>query len=291
MMRQRHGRMTPRSHTAGPLTPPQLTALVLVFVITAFCLLMLDRDRLLDPLKGPVERPILGLSEKFTDLGHGIAHLGDRFGNTAQLRAENEQLKAENAQLQAAAARVQELERDNAQLVQQANLAQKYPQYKLLPARVVGRDPMSNEKYLMIDRGTAEGVQIGMPALSPDFLVGQVVEVYPHRAKVRLIIDQNSVISVMLQDKDKPAQGIMYGTWQQGGRLEVRYLDRDTTIAPNARFVTSTVTTGIPPGLLVGVATNAKKDVQTDSLTVEVTPLVDFDGLESVTIILTNQQP
>ena len=40
----------------------------------------------------------------------------------------------------------------------------------------------------------------------------------------------------------------MYGNWQQGGRLEVRYLDRDATIAPNAQIVTSNLTTGIPPG-------------------------------------------
>lgn len=286
MMRQ--SRMAPRSSNNAPLTRGQLTALIVLFIITAFALLMLDRRSLLDPLKGVVERPILAVSERFTGIGEGIRNFSQRFGNVAELRAENERLQAENDRLRAADARVKELERDNAQLVEQANFAVKYPQYKSVPARVIGRDPTSAEKVLVLDRGSDDGLVIGMPVVSPNFLVGLVTEVSPQRAKVRLIIDQDMQIGVLLQDKR--GAGIMYGNWQQGGRLTVKHIDRDTPVVAGAQIITSNWTNHVPPDLLVGFVTNVKKDTQTDSLQLEVVPYVNFDGLESVSVILTGER-
>jgi rod shape-determining protein MreC len=212
--------------------------------------------------------------------------LGDRFGNTRELEEENKRLQAEIEQLQAAQARVHELELENKQLLAQANFAVLYPEYKSVPARVIGRDPALNEKVLILDRGSDDGVRKGQPVVSPDFLVGIVVEVWPNRSKVRLIIDQDMVIGVLLQD-DRGA-GIMYGRWQQGGRLTVKHINRDVTVKEQDRIITSGLTAGVPKGIPIGFATSWRKDEPTDSLQVEVVPYVNFDGLESVSIVLTN---
>lgn len=284
----RQPRMAPRSSNNAPLTRGQLTALIVLFILTAFALLMLDRRSLLDPLKGAVERPVLALSERFTSVGEGIRHFSQRFGNVADLRAENERLQAENDRLRSAEARVKELERENAQLVKQANFAVTYPDLKSVPARVIGRDPTSVEKVLVIDRGSDDGLVVGMPVVSPDFLVGLITEVYPQRAKVRLIIDQDMQIGVLLQDNR--GAGVMYGNWQQGGRLIVKHIDRDAPVAVGASIVTSNLTNHVPKGLVVGFVTKVTKDTQTDSLQLEVVPYVNFDGLESVSVILTGER-
>lgn len=282
----RQGRMSTRSPNTASLTRGQIAVLVALFVATALVLLLLDRGNRLGPLKGPLERPLLALSERFTSLGEGARHFGDRFGNTSELEEENARLRAEIERLQAADARVKELELENKQLLAQANFAVQNPTFQSVPARVIGRDPTLNEKVLVLDRGSDDGIRKGMPVVSPDFLVGIVTEVSPNRCKVRLIIDQDMQIGVLLQD-DRGA-GIMYGRWQQGGRLTVRHLNRDVEVHPNDKIVTSGLTVGVPKGLPVGFATSWRKDEPTDTLEVEVVPYVNFDSLESVSIVLTN---
>ena len=286
MMRQ--NRMSTRSSNNAPLTRGQLLALILVFIVTALALLTLDRRNLLGPLKGVVERPIFALSERFTSVGNGLRTFTAQFGNVGELRDENQRLQEENDRLRASDARVKELELENKQLTEQANFAVKFPEYKSVPARVIGRDPTLAQKVLVIDRGSNDGIKMGMPVVSPSFLVGLVTEVTPNQAKVRLIIDQNMQIGVLLQQER--AAGIMYGRWQQGGRLTVQHIGRDANIAINAIVVTSNWTLHVPQGLPIGFVTKVTRDQQADSLTLEVAPYVNFDSLETVSIILTDEQ-
>lgn len=284
----RQNRMATRSSNNAPLTRGQLLALILVFIVTALALLTLDRRNLLGPLKEAVERPLFAVSERFTSVGNGLRDYGSRFGNVDELRDENRRLQEENDRLRASDARVKELELENNQLTEQANFAVKFPEYKSVPARVIGRDPTLTQKVLVIDRGAADGIKMGMPVVSPAFLVGLVTEVAPHQSKVRLIIDQNMQIGVLLQQER--AAGIMYGRWQQGGRLTVQHIGRDANIAPNAIVVTSNWTLHVPQGLPIGFVTKVVRDQQADSLQLEVAPYVNFDSLETVSIILTDEQ-
>ncbi len=277
-----------RGATTPALSPRQLVALVLLFVLTSLSFVVLDRRALLDPLKGPVEGPLRAAAEGFTRAGQRVGDAGDRFGNVEELRAENERLRADNERLRASDARLQALERENEQLIKQANFATKFPQYQLVPARIIGRDPASREQYLLINRGAEHGLQIGMPAVSPDFLVGVVTEVYPNRAKVRLIIDERMQLGVQLQEEPR-TPGILYGKWQEGGRLTMEYVDRDATIKPKTPIVTSGLTGRVPGNLLIGYVADVKKDLQKDSQEITVVPYVNFDDLESVTIVLATE--
>ncbi len=285
----RQSRMVPRNANHAPLSRGQLLALILIFVITAFALLLLDRRNLLEPIKALTERPLLVLSERFTSVGAGLRSFGERFGNVADLRAENERLQAENDRLRASDTRVQELERENAQLTAQANFAIKFPEIKSVPARVIGRNPNETQKVLTIDRGSDDGIVMGLPVVSPDFFVGVVTEVYPKRSQVRLIIDQNTWVGVIVQDPQRGA-GIMYGNWQQGGRLVVKHIDRDAGVTSGATIITSNLTYHVPQGLVVGVVSKVTRDEQSDSLQLDVVPYVSFDGLESVSVLLTSER-
>ena len=281
--------MRMRGRSPAGLSRGQTVALILLFILTSSSFIMLDRVNLLDPFKRAGEGPAVAVTGGFAGLGERVRHVGDRFGNVAELRAENDQLRAENERLRAAEARVKELERENQQLTAQANFAVQFPQLRLIPARVISRDPRSRSKYFVINRGAEDGVQVGMAAVSPDFLVGLVTAVEAKTARVTLIVDESMQVGVQLQD-DPRTQGILYGQWQKGGRLTMEYVERNITVPPNARIITSGLTQRVPKGLLVGVAANVKKDEQQDYQEIEVLPLTDFDGLESVTIILNPEQ-
>lgn len=287
MMGQRMAR--PQSVGAPNTGWRQLLALVLLFVALSVGFLVLDRQQVLDPLKGLAEPPVRAAAGAMTDAGAGLSRFADRFGDAEALREENRRLRAENAALKADAARAEELERENEQLAAQANLAAKFPQYQNLPARVIGRDPANRQKYLIVNRGAEDGIAVGMPAVSPDFLVGLVTAVEPKRARIMLLIDEEAPpIGVQLQQER--SLGILRGQWQRGGRLTMEYVDRTITVPPNALVITSgLMTVGVPEGLIVGFTVGANKDVQNDSQTIEVWPYINFDALETVTIVLTNR--
>lgn len=266
----------------------QTAALVFLFIITASVFILLDRGRLLAPLTRAAERPVGAATDAFSGAGERARAFGNRFGNVSAMREENTRLRAENERLRAMEARMKELERENKQLTEQANFAVKFPQYKTIPARVIGRDPASREKFLLVNRGADEGVQFGMPVVSSDLLVGVVTEVYPRRAKIRLIIDEKVTLGVQLQQEPR-TPGILYGNWQQGmkgGALVVKHVDRNAVVAPNAAIITSGLTGCVPEGYLVGAAANVRRNDQSDSQEFDVVPLVKFDELESVTIVM-----
>lgn len=281
--------MRPRGHTATNPTRRGALALVLLVVVTSLSFIMLDRRQVLEPFKAIAAGPGVRIASAFSGLGSGVRRFTDRFTSPADLLAENARLREENNRLLADSARMKELQRENEQLTAQANFAKRFPDLQLLPARVISRDPKSREKFFIINRGSDDGVQVGMAAVSPDFLVGIVTVVEPTSARVMLIIDDSVQVGVQLQD-DPRTPGILYGNWQRGGRLTMKYVDRNVDVPPNSKIITSGLTQRVPKGLLVGVTSTSTKNEQSDSQDIEVIPLANFDALESVTIILSPQR-
>jgi rod shape-determining protein MreC len=280
--------MQSRSIDRMALTRGQLAALAVVYVLTCLAFILIDRRGMLDPLKRLVDPPMRAASSSFTTLSTTLQGLGHRLDGSREVRAENARLREEHDQLLAAESRAKELEHQNTQLRDLPSVAQRYPQYRLLPAAVTLRNPQNREKAILIDRGSDDGVVIGMPAISGEILVGLVTEVQPKTSKVTLVIDENMQLSVELRGVTG-AIGILYGRWQQGQRLQVRYIARDTPIPPQAVIVTSDFTQRVPRGLIIGVVDKVVKTEQTDTLELSGVPVLNYDGLETVTIILTAQ--
>ena len=91
------------------------------------------------------------------------------------------------------------------------------------------------------------------------------------------------------------ATGVAYGMWQQGGRMEIRYVDRDVQIKAEEKVITTCApdirTANMPCGLIIGKASGQPQiDSQGDTQTVQVIPAADFDNLSFVTVITSTGQ-
>jgi rod shape-determining protein MreC len=264
------------------LTVRQTALVALMFVLLSLGLIMLDGRHKLDSLKGVASTVVSPISQALTGLGDGV--FSNDGGGDPQLRkdlaavtAERDALIQENAQLKE---QVQEMDQLRAQL----GFQQQHADLTLLNADVIGRDPQGAEKYLIIDRGSDDGIDVGMAVVNPNFLVGQVVNVEPHRAKVLLVIDSGFSIGARLQDSRE--EGIVYGRWQLGGRALMRHLSVDAQIGDDELVVTSNKTAHVPEGLVIGKALTVRRDELENETEIDVLPLVDFDSLETVTVIV-----
>lgn len=260
-----------------------LLALLLVISLT---LIVLDGRNYLDGPKGALGGIVAPVGQSLSDFGARFT--GTREVSDAQLLAENDQLRAERDALLAENARLRELETTVEQLQAQLEFQEAQPDLTSQPANVVSRDPLSREKFLIIDRGTNDGVAVGMPVVSPHFLVGQITETDPNRSRVLLTVDSAFQTGARLLDSG--GTGVVYGRWQAGGRMVMRHIQADTEILEGELVVTSGMTAGIPEGLIIGVVIEIMRDDLRNEVQVTVGPAVNFDSLQTVTVI-TGQQP
>jgi rod shape-determining protein MreC len=262
------------------LTLRQTAILAALFVTVSMALIMLDGRHKLDNFKELASGFISPVSEALTDLGDGVFTRG---GGDANLQAELDAVTAERDALIAEKSQLLEQLQEMEDMRALLQFQETRPELQLLNADVIARDPRGSEKYVIINRGSNDGIVVGMAVVSPNYLVGQVTSVEPTRAKVLLSIDSGFQIGARLQTTRD--EGIVYGRWQLGGRLLMRHLRVDAQIAESELVVTSNKTERVPEGLVIGKALSITRDTLQNETEIEVLPLVDFDNLQTVTVI------
>lgn len=189
-------------------------------------------------------------------------------------------LKAENDDLKAQVARLTEYE-DEANTL--TDLLQLRNQYNLdsTAARVIARSTDSWCSTITIDKGTASGIQTGMPVMTSTGVVGQVSECGPTTATVRLITDESSGVSAKVQSSG--AQGQLQGS--ADGTLHLNLIRTDQQVSTGDSVVTSGLGGVYPKGLPVGTVSNVTKSSGSLYYDITVEPLASVGSLEEVLVI------
>ncbi|HEV2067934.1 MAG TPA: rod shape-determining protein MreC [Thermomicrobiales bacterium] len=260
----------------------QTLTLVMIFVIISTGFILLDRRAALDPVRDGMTQVVAPVSSAFTDLVDRGEAPDELEVELARVTAERDELKRQNSRLKG-----DQRELESLRLEQDAS--KRHPDYEFTAANVIGGDATGAQMFIIIDRGSLDGVTKGMAITSPHYYVGQVAEVTEHTAKVMLIVDASQNVGAMLEDSR--ADGIVYGQLQLGGYLMMRHVEADVVPNENEWIVTSrfpaTQTRQVPPDIPIGqVLGEPKVDTQTDSLVIEVRPGVsNFDDLRQVWIV------
>jgi len=153
---------------------------------------------------------------------------------------------------------------------------------KVLAAEVISVDPSSWFKAVIIDKGSLDGVERGLPVVIRQGIAGQVVDVSSRYSKVMLIIDRNSSIDALVQRTR--ARGIIKG--EATGECLFKYVLRKDDVRVGDKIVASGLDGVFPKGLPVG---DVKEVVRRNSgvfQEVRVVPYIDFEKLEEVLVIL-----
>jgi rod shape-determining protein MreC len=177
--------------------------------------------------------------------------------------------------------RLREAEIENTVLREQLQFKLANPTYQLLAAEVIGRDPSNLLHYIMIDRGTEDGLAIGMPVVTARGLVGSITMVYPQSARVMLLTDPASSVNALIQSSR--ATGIVQG--QGRGNLALRYVEQREQVQVDDIVLTSGLGGNFPKRLVIGQVRAVKRNDVDMFQEIVVQSAVDFDGLESVLVM------
>ncbi len=153
--------------------------------------------------------------------------------------------------------------------------------YEMIPSLVISREPGNWFNSVIIDRGRADGVKENMAVATYYGLVGRVVSVDSHTAKVLLILDQRSAVGGMIQRSRDI--GVVKGS--ESNYCYMEYLSHDADIKINDIVITSGLGSIFPKGIKIGRVVGVEKEKHALFQDVLIRPEVDFTKLEEVFVV------
>jgi rod shape-determining protein MreC len=160
--------------------------------------------------------------------------------------------------------------------------------YAPVTGRVIALSPTVWFSDVTIDVGSGDGVKLHDPVINGQGLVGQVTAMTGGTAKVTLISDHSSAVSV----KVVPAGvlGIVKPTVGEPNSLVLSFLNSDKNVHKGQTVVTAgwsseEIESRFPPNIPVGEITKASVIVQEAQEKVNVRPYVDVRNLGTVQVL------
>lgn len=200
------------------------------------------------------------------------------------LKKDNDKLREEIKQHHAITANYREALATNVRLKKLLKLKETLPP-PTITARIIGHDPSQWFKTFSIDHSRSDGVIKGMPVVTVEGVVGQILDGGNKRAKVLQAIDPNSAIEVLIQNTR--TQGIIKGT---GTSYRLYYVPKNNEVKPGDLLVTSGLGGVFPKGLPVGTVSSVISNRRGMFLDIEAEPIVDFSRLENVIVVMKSNQ-
>jgi rod shape-determining protein MreC len=195
----------------------------------------------------------------------------------ARLRAELDQMRLRNRDLEGQAAEAQRLS-------VLLNFHDAHPDTPMLAAQVIGASADPSSHTLFLNRGDRDHVRRNQAVITPDGIVGKIVEVFPATSQVLLINDKDSGAGALLADTR--THGVVKGSGDPDPRLD--YVVNDEPVHAGEMILTSGEDRIFPKDLLIGTVSMANPG--NPFQVIHVRPAARLDRLEDVLILLTPQE-
>ncbi|WP_041727903.1 rod shape-determining protein MreC [Clostridium sp. SY8519] len=220
---------------------------------------------------------------------HGVSTF---FTSKQKLEKENTSLKQQidELQLQVDASEITKHELEQYQDMYKTDKT--YDKYEKVAADIIDKNSGNWFSTFLINRGRDSGIRAGMNVIAGGGLAGIVTDVGKDYAKVRSIIDDSSNVSAM--DSATSDLCIVNGSLKSmNQKQQIEFSDmrnsKKLKAAKGDKLVTSAVSSRYLKGIPIGYITSLETDSGDLTKSGTVVPIVDFDHLEHVFVILTTK--
>lgn len=156
-------------------------------------------------------------------------------------------------------------------------------QFSYIGARVVNNSIVQQYNYLTINRGSKHGIKKDMGVWTHGGVVGIVVDVTPHFARVMSVLNEQSNISVTVKKNN------YFGTLTWRNRnpalLALEGIPKHANLKLGDTLVTSGYSEVFPPGLFAGKVARVSVEQGSNFYTCYITPSVDLAKISHVYVI------
>ena len=269
------------------------TVVLLVAVLTAFLLASSQAqgkykfafmEEVITTIMAPIQYAASSVGFQFRKVGLSTGELMTAYRDNQALRKENEELRQNNLN-------TSEVLAENLRLRTMLDYKKVANQFDFVAAAVVGRDLGTWNGTIIINRGTADGISKDMAVVTPQGLVGSVVNVYTNVAKVQLILDSRSAVGTLVQRPESRVAAIVEGSTSSPLMPRMVNIARDADIIKSDKLITSGFGGIYPKGLLIGEVVDIVNEEGGLLKYASIKPAVDFDRLEEVLVIVRSREP
>jgi rod shape-determining protein MreC len=159
----------------------------------------------------------------------------------------------------------------------------RYRKFTYLPALVVGNNVNSQTNYLIVERGSNQGIRKGMGVIGPQGVVGEVTDVSTNYCRVMSMLNKFSRVSAGLKN-DKT-----YGDIEWDGKdpsyLTLLKIPKSVKVAKGDTVITSSYSSKFPEGIMIGTVADITTEQSKNVYILKIKTATNFYNIQHVSII------
>ena len=228
----------------------------------------------------------------FSPLSDAAAYISEKFDNfkggfisSRSYMDRVEELEEQVADYQSKLVDYEKLQKQVEAYEKFLGVKEKNPDFQFVAGTVIGRDAADVFGSSVLNCGSADGVAVGDPVISGEYLIGIVNETSPTSCTVLSVCDPK--FSAAAYEIRTGEAGYTQTTTKLGvqGVLKLSGLERDTAVAEGGIVCTSGVGGVFPRGLIIGTVTTVQKEEGDISYYAEVKPEIEISEVQDAFVI------
>ena len=212
-----------------------------------------------------------------------IDWVNDKGADNETLIGENDYLKGQLIELKARLQTYNNLALENKKISKLLNSSYEIPNHAVLLANVMSISQSRLSKKIVIDKGSNDEVALSQLVIASNGVVGQVTQVTPMFAMVRLLTDPTQFMPV--KNSRNGIRGITKGMASTEKGMIVEYVPLDSDVKVGDLFLTSGIGNSYPSGYLVGRVTSIDDSLDASFLSITLQPSQNMNKLEMALIV------
>ncbi len=223
-------------------------------------------------------------------VGGAVAGFSQYFADIEELEAELDSLREENESLKDALADAEIVLDENQWLYKFLSMKEEHDDYSLCAATVtasttIGGAGGDHVTGITLNKGSTSGIEVGMPVITEQGLVGVVVETGPYHCRVTTILDPSASVGAVTSRTGE--SGLLMGDYTRvhDGKATLRQLPENADVLPDDIVLTGGRGTVYPYGIPVGRVESVSANALSRTTEAAVVPYVDFSDLTQVLIL------
>jgi rod shape-determining protein MreC len=225
--------------------------------------------------KPQIKRLQAAAFENFSFVNSFFSGVGNLFASASDLK----EMKRQNAELMLRLDMLRQYEAENKELKKMLQLRDSV-NYSLQPATIVSKLPARLQGSFIINAGSSEKIEVGMPVITSYGLIGLVADVDSSFSVVKTI--RNASLNVAVTDQRSRVNGIL--SWD-GRDLVIRNIPATMDIQAGDIFSTSEFSTILPPSIPVGKVLRQQTNFEGLMKDVYIESFTDFQFVKNVFVV------
>lgn len=258
------------------------------FVAAIVLLIFFHYLGILAPVENLFIKAVSPIFSGFHLAGSYLRHAYNEQAGKINLAEENEELRGQIASLINENVKLKILEEENEVLRDQLGFFSSHNN-KYLISDVISRSGFDSSKpnqTLIISKGEQDGLKPGLVVVGGQgIIVGKIISTKDHLSEICLTINPECKLAATIQSEDRTS-GIAQG--DLGLTIKMNFIPQTKRIEKGDVVITSGLEQDIPRGLAIGSVSQINKENNELWQNAIIEPLVDFNDLTIVSVLLPN---